>query len=189
MQPAWFRSSFLRVFKFLEIKEWRSNFWGEPILQKVWIIWSHVLYFNVKSFLDHNSSPFIRSECILDGSGVIFLQLSNFYKLKRAGCKFWGEPIFRKSELFGPSVRYLNFQSSMDPNFSSFTRFQCILYDSGVLFSEFWNFYKLKRGICGEPILEKVWLIWSQFPCHSFDSNTFCMIQEYFSQSFETSTN
>ena len=113
MHSAWFKSSFLRVLKFLQIKEedpisegnqfcrkselfgplfcisilkvlWTQidhllldfnalcmiqeyfyqsleictnqrgggpNFWGERILQKVWIIWSPILYFNFKSFM------------------------------------------------------------------------------------------------------------------------------------------
>ena len=36
MHLAWFRSTFLRDLKFLQIKEGGPNFWGEPILQKVW---------------------------------------------------------------------------------------------------------------------------------------------------------
>ena len=79
---AWFRETFLRVFKFLEIKKGGSNFWGEPILQNVWIIWSSLLYFNFKSFLDPNSSSFIRFQSFLHESGVRFSESWNFCKFK-----------------------------------------------------------------------------------------------------------
>ena len=48
MHSVWFRSTFLGVSKFSKIKEGVSNFWGEPILQNGWIIWSPLLYFNLK---------------------------------------------------------------------------------------------------------------------------------------------
>ena len=130
MYSAWFRSTFLRLLEFLQIKEVGSNFWVEPILQQVWIIWSPLLYFNFKSF--------------------------------------------------------------MDPNFSSFIRFQWILYDSGVLFSESWNFYKLKRGnqfyrmsqLFGPPFCSSILkVLLTQILRHSLDFNAFCMIHECFSQS------
>ena len=99
--PGWFRSTFLRVLKFLQIKDGGLNFWWEPILQKVWIIWSPLLYFNFKSFLDPNSLSFIRFQCILDDSRVLFSELSNFYKLKRGDLISGGNQIWRKSQLFG----------------------------------------------------------------------------------------
>ena len=83
MHSAWLRNSFLRVLKFLQIKEGGPNFLGEPILQKVWIIWSPLLYFNFKSFKYRISSSFIRFQSILHDSGVLFSESSNFYKLKR----------------------------------------------------------------------------------------------------------
>ena len=46
--------------KCLQIKEWERNFWEEPILQKVWIIWSPLLYFSFKTLKDRNSLPLIR---------------------------------------------------------------------------------------------------------------------------------
>ena len=142
MHFVWFRSLFLRVFKFLQIKGEGLNFWGKPILQNVWIIWSSLLELNFKSF--------------------------------------------------------------MDPNFSSFIRFQCIFYDSGVLFSEPWNFDKLKREnlisggnlfcrmsqLFGCPLC--IWILkvlLTQIFRHSLDFNALCIIQEYFSQSLEISTN
>ena len=166
-------------------------------MRKVWIIWSPLLYFNFQNFLDLNSSSFIRFQCILHDSGVLFSESWNFYKLKRGDLISGGNQFCRKSELFGPPfcisilkvwfstpgwfrstflrvlkflqikdgglnfwwepilqkvwiiwspLLYFNFKSFLDPNSLSFIRFQCILHDSGVLFSESWNIYKLKRG-------------------------------------------
>ena len=101
MHSAWFRSTFLRVLKFLQIKEGGPKFWGEPILQKNWIICSPLLYFNFKSFTDPNSLPFIRFQCILHDWGVLFSESWNFYKLKRGDLISGGNQFCRKSELFG----------------------------------------------------------------------------------------
>ena len=102
MHLVWFRSTSLRVFKFVKIKEGGSNFWGEPILQNVWIIWSPLLYFNFKSFMDPNSSSFIRSQCILHDWVVLFSEFWNFYKLKRGDLISRGNQFCRTFELFGP---------------------------------------------------------------------------------------
>ena len=102
MHSAWFRSTFLRALKFLQIKEGGPNFWGEPILQNVWIIWFPVLYFNLKNFMDPNSSSFIRFQYILHDSGVPFSEFRNFYKLKRVDLISGGKQFCRKAELFGP---------------------------------------------------------------------------------------
>ena len=116
------------------------NFWGEPILQRVWIIWSPLLYFNFKTFMEPNSSSLIRFQCILHDSGVVFSESWNFYKLKRE------EPNLQKVWIIWSPLLYFNFKSFMEPNSSSFMRVQCILHDSRVPFSESWNFSKLKRG-------------------------------------------
>ena len=97
-----FRSLFLRVFKFLQIKEGGLNFWGEPISQKVWIIWSPLLYFNFKNLMDIISSSFIRFQCILHDSGVLFAESWNFYKLKTGHINSGGNQFCRKSELLVP---------------------------------------------------------------------------------------
>ena len=102
MHFVWFRSTSLRVFKFLQIKEGGPNFWGEPILQNVWIIWSPLLYFNFKSFLDPNSPSFIRFQSILHESGKLFSESWNFYKLKRGDLISAGNQFCRMSELSGP---------------------------------------------------------------------------------------
>ena len=133
MHSAWRRSTFLRVLKFLEIKEVGCNFWDEPILQKVWIIWSPLLFFNFRSFMDENSSSYIRLQCILHDSGVIFWESCNFQKLRRVDVISGGNQFCRKSELFGPPFFISIFEDLMDQNSWSFIRFQCILHDSGVL--------------------------------------------------------
>ena len=102
MHYARFRSTFRRALKFPQIKEAGSNFWRESILQKVWIIWSPLLYLNFKSFIDPNSSSLIRFQCILHDSGVLFSESWNFYKLKRGDLISGGNEFCRMSELFGP---------------------------------------------------------------------------------------
>ena len=158
MHSALLRSTFLTVLKFLQVKEGAPSFWGEPILQKV----------------------------------------------KEGGPNFWGEPIFYKVWIIRSLLLYFNFKSFTDPNSSSFIRFQCILHDSGVLFSESWNFYKLKRGdlisggnqfcrkseLFGPPFCISILkVLWNQIHCNLLDFNAFCMIDEYFSESLQISTN
>ena len=142
MHSAWFRSPFLRVLTFLQIKEWRPNFWGEPILQKVWTIWSPLLYFNFKSFLDPNSLSVIRLQCILHDWGVLFSESSNFYKLKCGDLIYGGNQLCRKSELFGHPFCISNLKD-----------------------------------------------LWTLIVRHSLDLSAFCMIEKYFSQSLNISTN
>ena len=101
MHFVWFRSTSLRVFKFVQIKEGGSNFWGEPILQNVWIIWSPVLFFNFKSFLNRNSSSFNRFQSIMHESRRLFSEYWNFYKLKRGDVISRGNEFWRMPELFG----------------------------------------------------------------------------------------
>ena len=100
MYSAWFRSTFLRFFKFVQIKEGGSNFSREPILQNVWITWSPLLFFNFKSFLDPNSLSFIRFQSILHESGRFFSESWNVYKLKSGDRSSGGNQFCRMSELF-----------------------------------------------------------------------------------------
>ena len=203
MHSAWFRSTFFRVLKFLQMKEEGPNFWWQPILQKVWIIWSPLLHFNFKSFKYRISSSFISFESILHDSGVLSSESSNFYKLKK-GNVISGGTNFAECLNYLVVLLYFNFKSFIDPNSSSFIKFQCFLHDSGALFSESSNFYKLKKGdlvsgenqICTECQLfglpfsiSILKVLWSHICRHSFDFNALCMIQDYFSQSFQISTN
>ena len=102
MHSTWFRSTFLRVLKFLQIKEGGPNFSGELILLKVWVIWTPLMYLNFKSFADQNSSSFIRFQCILHDWGVLFSESWNFNKLKKRDLISGGNQFCRNSELFGP---------------------------------------------------------------------------------------
>ena len=147
MYSAWFTSTFQRVLKFLQIKERGPNFWGKPILQNFWIIWSPLLFFNFKNFLDPNSSSFIRFQSILHELGRLFSESWRFYKLRRGGPNFWEEPVLQNVWIIWSPLLYFNFKSFLDPNSWPFISSQCILYDSGVFLSGFSNFYKLKRGV------------------------------------------
>ena len=100
MHSGWFRSIFLRVLKFLQIKEGGPNFLGERILQKVWIIWSPILYFNFKSLMETISSSSIRFQFILHDLGILFSESWNVHKLKRDDLISGWNQICRKSELF-----------------------------------------------------------------------------------------
>ena len=134
------------MLKFPEIKEEGPNFLGEPVLQNVWIIWSPVLYFNFKSFLNPNSLSFLRFQCSLYESGVLFSGFSNFLKIKEGGFNFWGEAILQNVWIIWSPLLYFSFKSFLDPNSVPFICFQCILCDSGVLLSGFSNFCKLRSG-------------------------------------------
>ena len=195
---------FLRVLKFLQIKEGGANFWWEPILQKVLIISSTLLYLNFKSFTDWNSSSLIRYQCLLHDSGVLFSECWNFYKLKWRQLIYGREPILHEVWIIWSILLYLNFKSFVDPNSLSFIRFQLILHDSGVLFSESWNFYKLKRvdlisgrnQFCSKSELfgptfciSILKVLRTQILRDSLDFNPFCMIQEYVSQTLKIFTN
>ena len=137
------RIFFVRVFKILQIKEGGPNFWGEPSLQKVWIIWSPLLYFKFKTFLDTNSWSFIRFQSLLHDWWVLFSECFNFYKLQTGNLNCVGNQFCKMSELFGPPSVYIS--------------------------------------------ILKFW--YTQFLSLSLDFNAFCMIQEYFSHTLETSTN
>ena len=75
-----------------------------------------------------------------------FVRVLKFQEIKEGGPNFWWEPILQEIWITWPSFLYFTFKSFADPNSSSFIRFQCILHDLQVLFSESWNSYELKRG-------------------------------------------
>ena len=134
----------------------------------------------------------------------IFVGLLKFLQTKKGGPNFWGELILHKKWIICSAGLYFNFKSLIDQNFSWFIRFHGILHDSGVLLSEFWNFYKLKRGekisgendfhrkseLFGPPFCISILkVLQTQILWHSLYFNAFYMIKEYFSQSFEISPN
>ena len=134
----------------------------------------------------------------------IFVGLLKFLQTKKGGPNFWAELILHKKWIICSPGLYFNFKSLIDQNFSWFIRFHGILHDSGVLLSEFWNFYKLKRGekisggndfhrkseLFGPPFCISILkVLQTQILWHSLYFNSFGMITEYFSQSFEISPN
>ena len=147
--------------------------------------------------MDPNFLSLVRFQCDLHDSGIIFSDSSNFYKLERGGPIFWGEPILQKVLIILSLLLHFHFKSSRHPNFSSFIRFQCILIDSGVSFSVFWNFFKLKRSplisrgiqfcrkneLFGPPFCISILkVLLTQRLGNSSDFNACCMIDEYLSQ-------
>ena len=124
-----------------------------------------------------------------------FLRVLKFLEIKKVDLISGGNQLCRMSKLFVPLL-YFNLKNSMDPNSSSFTRFQSFLHESKEVFWQSWNFRKLKIGgpnFWGEPILQNVWIIWSPSICisiikviwtqilrHSLDFSDLCMNQDYF---------
>ena len=162
MHSASFRSTFLRVLKFLQIKEGGPNFWGEPILQNVWIIWSPLLYFNLKSSMDPNSPSFIRFQSILRERRRLFSESWNFYKLKREDLISGGNQFCRKSELFGPPfcISILKVLWDQIHCYSFHLNTFCMIEGT---FLRILRFLQVKEGghnFWGKPNLQKVWIIW-----------------------------
>ena len=143
-------------------------------------------------FTEPNSSSFIRFQWILHDSGVLFSESWNFYKLKKGNVVSGGNKFCRKSELFGPRFCIWILKVLSTQIFWLFVRFQCILYNSVLLFSASWNIYKLKNGnlvFGGDQFCRKSELfgtlfcitilkvLWAQIHRHWLDFNTFCIIQ------------
>ena len=108
---------------FLKLKRGDLIYWGEPILQNGWIIWSPLLYFNFKNLMDPNSSWLSRFQYILHDSAVLFSFFSNFLKLKRGDLISWGEPILQNGWIIWSPLLYFNFKNLRDPNSSWSGRF------------------------------------------------------------------
>ena len=144
MSSVWFRRIFVGSLKFLQTKEWGPNFRKEAILQKDSILWSPFLCFIFKSFNYWISSSFLRFQWILHDSGLLFSEFLNFCKLNKWDLISGGNQFCRMSG-FDHALLYFNFKCFKYPISLSFIRFQCILHDPAVIFSESWNFCKLKR--------------------------------------------
>ena len=137
---------FSTFWNFVKIKRVVLISSGDPFLQNDWIIWSALLCFNFRNLKDPSSSSFIRFQCILHDSAVLFSSFWSFAKLKNEDLIPSEEPILQNGWIIWYSILYFNFWNLKDPNSLSFIRFQCILHDWEVLFSGFGNFLKLKRG-------------------------------------------
>ena len=129
MYSGWFRSTFLRNLKLLQIKERVPNISEEPILQKVWIICSTLLYFNFKSFkceiLRHSFD--FNSFCLIQEYWSQTFEISTNY---RGVIKFVGENNSAESLNYLVFILCLNFKTFKDPNSWLCIRFQCVLHDS-----------------------------------------------------------
>ena len=130
--PGTFFSEFWNFYKLKR----SPHFWGEPILRKAWIIWSPLPYSNFKSFKHLYSLSSTRYQYSLYDSGVPFSDFWNFCKLRMVGVISGRELILHKVWIIWSPLLYFSDKSFMNRNSSSFIRFQCILQDSGVLFSE-----------------------------------------------------
>ena len=124
---------------------WIEGAWflgrNQALLNNSWIISSPLLYFTFKTFKDPYSSSFTRFPCLLYDSADFFVRLLTFLQIKEEGRpNFWWEPILPKVWIIWSPLLYLDFENLMDPDSCSFIRFQCILHDSRVSFSGFWNF-------------------------------------------------
>ena len=132
-----------------------------------------------------------------------FLRTVKFLPLKE------GEPVLQILWIISSPILYFNFKSCRQESSSSFFRFQWILFDWGVPFSDFWNFYKLRRGdlICwgvggeggggeshfcrlfGAPVCNSIWEhSRTQILRPWLDFNAFYMFQKTFCHTSEVST-
>ena len=193
MRSVWLRRNFVRSLKFLEIKEGGPNFRRGPILQKVWIIWSTLLYFYFKIVKEPNSPPIRRFNCIFYDSGVVFSDLWKLCKSKRGDLISWGNQFCRKFELFGPpfciSILKLS-RTQILRHFLDFNAF-CMIHKNfcqtfeiptnsrgrNVISggNQFWR----KSELFAPPLCISILkFLWTRSLCHSLDFNAFCMIQE-----------
>ena len=130
---------------FFKLKRGDLISWGEPILHVGWIIWSPLLYFNIKHLKNPNSSSFIRFQCILHDSALLLSVLKNVLKLRKGNLISWEEPIVENDWIIWSPFLYFNIKHLKDQTFSAFITFQCILYNSSVPLWVFESFSKLKR--------------------------------------------
>ena len=112
----------------------------------MWIIWGPLLYFTFKSFVDPKSLSFLRLQCILHGSRLLFSESSKFWKLKMGIPNFWGETVLQKSWIIWSPFLCFKFKRFLESNILSFIRFQWTVHHLGVPFYDFWISYKLKSG-------------------------------------------
>ena len=75
-----------------------------------------------------------------------FSQSLEIFTNFRGGPSFLGERILQKVWIISSPLLCFNCKSGKDEISSSFIRFQYIVEDSEERLSDFWNFYKLKRG-------------------------------------------
>ena len=135
MDSAWFRSTFLWVLKFLQIKKGEPNFWEEKLFELFALRPPYPLppppglvYLNFKSFKNLSFLSLIPLQCILVDLGVHFSGFRNFYKLKRgdliSGGGGGGGPILQRLWItLSSPLLYLNFKNSKHAFSLTFIRF------------------------------------------------------------------
>ena len=202
MHSGWFRSTFLRVWKFLQIKKVNLISGMKRIWRKSEVSGNHFCISILKVLRTHILCHSL-DQCILHDSGVLFSVSWNFYKLKNGDLISGGNQFRRKSELFCPHFCIWIFKN-LGTEILCQSLHQCVPNDSGVLFSESWNFYKLKDGdlisglnqfrrkseLFGQPFCSSILkVLMTQILGHSLDFHSFSMIQDNFSQNLEISTN
>ena len=141
MHSAWLRSTFLGVLKFLQIKLWDLISGGNQFCRKS-EVFAHppsciriLKVLRTEFFLS-----LVRFQGILLDSRIAFSDFWKFLQIEKGDLISGGNQFCRKSVLF-------------DPPFSTsllkvlWTQILCHLLElRKKVFSDFWNFYKLKRG-------------------------------------------
>ena len=160
--------------KFPHINDRGPNFVEKPFLENGWIICSLLLYYDLESFKDPNSSSLIRFKFSLHDSIVLFLSFLKVPQTKEGGPNCLGELILENSQIIWSLLLYYNLKKFKDPNSLSFNRFEFIVHDSAVLFFKFFEISRTERGgpnSLGQPILLNCWIIW--FPLFYFNFKNF----------------
>ena len=141
MHSAWLRSTFLGVLKFLQIKLWDLISGGNQFCRKS-EVFAHppsciriLKVLRTEFFLS-----LVRFQGILLDSRIAFSDFWKFLQIEKGDLISGGEPILQKVFIFWSPFQYFTFKSFTNPNSSSFVRAQ------KKVFSDFRNFYKLKRG-------------------------------------------
>ena len=131
---------FSEFWNFNKLKRGDQIYWGDQFCRKSELFppppHSLLLYFNFKIFKEPNSLSFIRFQCTLHDSGVLFSESSNFCKLRGGGGgvpNYWREEILQNKSFIWSLFLYFYFRSSKDPESWKFNEFQCILHYSWLL--------------------------------------------------------
>ena len=131
--------------KFLQIKERGPNFWGEPILQTGWSIWSPLLYLSPKRPMDPNSWSFISFQSILHKKGRFLSESSNFFKLNRGDLISGGNWFCRMCKLFDFPPVFI-FWKFCRPKFSIINFISVYSAWLGSTFVRVLKFLQIKEG-------------------------------------------
>ena len=146
---------FSEFWNFNKLKRGDQIYWGGQFCRKSELFpppppprpSSLLLYFNFKIFKEPNSLSFIRFQCTLHDSGVLFSESLNFSNLRGGGGgpNYWREEILQNKSVISSLFLYFYFRSSKDPKSSLLNKLHSILHYSWLLSSDSWNFYKWNR--------------------------------------------